>query len=330
VLGTAASADAGRFGMALGSGYETLSTSELNSDFADMESIGTQWVRFDIEWSAVQASSTPSYNWTAFDNVVKSATQHDLRVLGILDAAPSWAQQSSCAGQYACPPNGTGTFAAFAAAAATHYASLGVTDWEIYNEENTTTFWQTPNAASYTALLKAAYTAIHQAVPSGETVVSGGLAPVGTASGNIEPRTFVQQMYAAGAHGYFDALGDHPYCYSDPVTFCATTNTSSTDGWGMMAYGPDNILSIMQANGDGDKKIWMTEFGAPAESKGTDYTLAQQSQVMQQAYDLTNGQPWAGPLFWYSYTDGDTGFGLLDANGNPKPAYTTYQQLTGK
>lgn len=278
-----------------------------------MESMGVQWVRFDLNWVAIQPSSGGSYNWSAYDNVANAAKAHNLKVLAILDEAPSWAQSSSCAGSAWCPPNGTSSFAAFAAAAATHYAPLGVTTFEIWNEENQNGFWINPNAANYTALLKAAYTAIHKAEP-GDFVVSGGVSP--GESPIIQPNTFVQQMYANGAKGYFDALGIHPYCFSDPITICTSTNTSNTDVWGQMAWGPNNIVSIMKANGDGSKKIWMTEFG--------DQNVSEAPQEMQNAFNNTNGQAWAGPIFWYDYT-GDGSFGLVGT-----PAYNTYKQLAGK
>ena len=318
VSSSPSSSSPGRFGISLGGGWQGYSTTQLNTYFADMQSMGVQWVRFDINWVQVQPSSGGSYNWSAFDNVAKAATAHNLKVLAILDQAPTWAQSSSCAGQAWCPPNGTSNYAAFASAAATHYAPLGVTTFEIWNEENQNGFWINPNAANYTALLKAAYTAIHNAEP-GDFVVSGGVSPGATPI--IQPNTFVQQMYADGAKGYFDALGIHPYCFSDP-SVCATSNSSNTDVWGQMAYGPNNIKGIMQANGDGAKQIWMTEFG-------DDNSASEAAQEMKSAFTLTNGQAWAGPIFWYDYI-GDGSFGLLNSNGSQTAAYQEYKALTGK
>src|ERR1700753_971253 len=63
---TTSADDPGHFGMALGSGYQAFSATELNSYFADMEAIGVQWVRFDIEWAGIQSGSGSSYNWTAY------------------------------------------------------------------------------------------------------------------------------------------------------------------------------------------------------------------------------------------------------------------------
>lgn len=330
--GSTSSSSLGRFGMALGGGYQSFTTAQLNSDFADMEAMGVQWVRFDIAWSDVQSGGSSSYNWAPYDAVVKAATQHNLKVLGILDYAPTWAQQASCAGQFACPPNGTSTFATYVAAAATHYGPLGVSAWEIWNEPNISTFWLKPSPSAYTVLLKAAYTAIKKVQPSA-TVISAGVAPAATDGTNYTQYDFIQGMYAAGAHGYFDALGDHPYCYSDPQCPVTTNNGGS---WALMALAPQSLRTLMVANGDSNKKIWMTEFGAP--TGGTPHvTEAQQAQMMQQAYTLAASYSWAGPLFWYTYQDSGTDqstvedwFGVLRADGSQKPSYTTYRQLTGK
>ncbi len=323
------------FGMALGGSYQSLSAADLNRRFADMEAMGVQWVRFDISWADIQSSGSSSYIWAPYDAVVHAARQHNLNILAMMGYAPQWAQQTSCAGQFACPPNGTSSFATFAAAAAKHYESLGVSYWEIWNEPNITNFWLTPNAAAYTGLLKAAYTAIKQANPSA-TVISAGLSDAATDGTNIAPYDFAQDMYTAGVHGYFDAFGDHPYCYSDP-NYCPAT-TGVGNGWSVMALTSQNIRALMVANGDGGKKIWMTEFGAPTGGDPTSQvTEAQQAKMMQEAYALAASYSWAGPLFWYSYQDAGTDnttvedwFGVVRADGSDKPAYTTYKQLTGK
>lgn len=333
-FGAASSASPGRFGMALGGSYQDFTTAEMNSNFADMEAMGVQWVRFDIAWTDVQSGGSSSYNWAPYDAVVNAARQHSLKILAILDYAPKWAQQSSCAGQFACPPNGTSSFATYAAAAVNHYKSLGVSTWEIWNEPNISGFWLKPSPSAYAALLKASYTAIKQADPS-SFVISAGVAPAATDGTNYTQYDFIQGMYAAGAHGFFDALGDHPYCYSDHAGCLGTPDGNE---WWEMSQTPQNLRSLMTANGDSNKKIWMTEFGAPTGGDpSVQYTEAQQAQMMQQAYTLTAGYSWAGPLFWYSYQDGGTHqstvedwFGVLRADGSQKPSYTTYRQLTGK
>ena len=59
------------------------------------------------------------------------------------------------------------------------------------------------------ALLQAAYPAIKLVQPD-STVLAAGLSP---AVGVDAPPNFVNDMYIAGAKGYFDAIAMHPYVY---------------------------------------------------------------------------------------------------------------------
>jgi hypothetical protein len=63
----------------------------------------------------------------------------------------------------------------------------------------------------------------------------------------------------------------------------------------------------MTVHGDGDKKIWMTEFGAPT-SAPTAEGVSQEEQA-KQILDVLAGVAatgWSGPAFIYSIRDLDT------------------------
>lgn len=102
----------------------------------------------------------------------------------------------------------------------------------------------------------------------------------------------------------------------------------------------------MAANGDGAKKIWITEFGAPtggpgpvAQLNNPQYQLnpyvvdeALQNAILEDAVEQYSQADWAGPFFYYSYIDSGTDpssnenfYGLLRPDGSFKPAYTTFQ-----
>jgi hypothetical protein len=95
----------------------------------------------------------------------------------------------------------------------------------------------------------------------------------------------------------------------------------------------------MLANGDGDKKIWFTEFGAPVSGNGNDMTLSEQACSYTQAFAIARSWPWAGPIFAYSWInwnpngDGDGDFGLHSAAdstymvpGMARPALSAFSQ----
>ena len=216
------------------------------------------------------------------------------------------------------------------AAVAQRYAPQGVQDFEIWNEPNSGAFWlPAPNPAAYVQLLQAADTAI-KAVDPGAFVITGGLAPEANDASDINEVTFLQDMYADGAKGYFNAVGDHPYSYP------ALPNTyEAWSGWSQMDATPVSLESTMAANGDGAKPIWATEVGAPTggpDSVGT----AGQAQDLTQAIDNAKSSSYIGALYMYTYQDsgGDPAtdedwFGLLNADGSPKPAWSAVAAAIG-
>jgi polysaccharide biosynthesis protein PslG len=159
-------------------------------------------------------------------------------------------------------------------------------------------------------------------------VVSGGLSPAVNSGTDRDPRSFVQAMYASGAKSYFDALGHHPYCFP-----AAPGDAQGWSAWYQM-YGPsDSLRTTMTAFGDGEKKIWATEFGLPtAGPPGTHASEQTQAKHLTLAYELFAGYSWAGPLFAYTARDSGTDpstsfdfFGLLRHDFATKPAYAAFQ-----
>jgi hypothetical protein len=298
-----------------------------------MKALGVGWVRFDIDWGNIEPSPG-QFNWTAYDQVVTAASNHGIRTIGIIDYTPAWARAGGC-NSFACEPASPTTYGAFAAAVAYHYKPFGVHTWEIWNEPNSVEFFQpVANPAVYAAMLKAAYADIKQ-VDSASTILTGGLAPEDTGSGYYSPPDFVKGIYANGAAGFFDALADHPYTF--PVT---AAYANPNDAWAQMSA----IHTIMTNYGDGNKQIWITEYGAPTGgpgpvSTGNNYNMpgssvvteALQAQTVTDLFNQAATLPWLGPRLWYSYQDAGTTwdtnenfFGLVRADGSYKPAYYAF------
>jgi hypothetical protein len=259
--------------------------------------------------------------------MVRRARACHLHVLGTIVFAPRWAQKREGGG--VVPPKAK-LYARFAGIVAHHLRRRGVNAFEIWNEPNVADFWSPrPNARAYTRMLRLAYRAIKRADPH-STVVSGGLAPARNTRTTINPRTFLRRMYRAGAKNHFDALGHHPYTWP---AMPASRNPGSA--WFQMFGGRHSLRSIMRRHGDGHKRIWATEFGAPTWGPpGSSFiSLDQQARMVRQAYRLWASYRWAGPLFTYQgrdlYWQGTTNqnfFGLLKFNGVPKPGFRAYQR----
>lgn len=316
---------------AIATGFDALrnqSDEALRAEFADYAAIGARMLRTDLNWHIVQDAGPFVYDWSQMDRVVRLAREAGLEVLPVVGSVPHWARKEP--GERSAIAN-PANYARFLERAVERYAPMGIRQWEIWNEPNLDGPWPRPDAVAYAALLKAAYPAIKKIDPEA-TVISGGLASVvdtGPLFGpvqHISAVDFVETLYAEGAGDSFDALGFHPYTYpllpGDPAGW---------SGWNLMT-GP--VRAVMVANGDAEKRIWITEYGAP--SNGGKGAVSEQAQadMLVEARGLAAGLSYAGPLFWYSYRDLGTDpeekedwFGLRRADGTPKPAYAAFGNL---
>lgn len=294
------------------------SDAEMNAQFEDYANLGVRWLRVDFWWNLAQPTKSGGYNWTKIDKVVAAAESHGIDIVGILNVTGS-GKQSWVDASFASSTT-RADFAAFAKAAAAHFGDR-VDHWEILNEPNMKgiTPW------NYGQLLKGAYTAIHS-VSDGDTVITGGLAATPTTTSSaVAAVDYLKGIYAAGAGGYFDAVGYHPYSW--PLM---PADSKVWNGWQIME---DGIRGTMVANGDSDLQVWMTEFGAPTAGSDKAVSQAVQAAMLSQAYALAQAEKWVGPLMWFNYEDGMSPgstanwFGLLDSDGNRKAAYYTYKSI---
>jgi hypothetical protein len=317
----------GMFGIAAGSTLQNeAGSSVMAQDLTNDQNAGAKWIRIDINWAQIQYAGPGTYYWTTIDAAVRQAEADGMRVLGTIAYTPNWARPAGASSMSSPDPS---QYASFAAAAAAHYSALGVHAYEIWNEENISAFWKpSPNPAAYTTLLKAAYPAIHGADPSA-TVILGGLSPAASDGTNYTPPDFLKAIYANGGHGYFDAVGNHPYTWP-----AYPGETYAWSAWYQMYGTTTSLRSLMVANGDTSKLIWGTEFGAPTNgpSGASFVSQATQAAMITKAYQLWATYSWAGPLFTYDGRDMGTStnttqnfFGLSNYDFSPKPAYRAYQ-----
>lgn len=294
------------------------SVNQQAAELANMYSIGLRWVRIDASWSAIQYAGPSSFDWSTLDQAVNSIVAAGMKADLIIDYAPVWARAPGATGNQFGEPASASAFATFAGEVAARYGPMGVSAYEIWNEPNIQAFWYpAPSPSLYTTMLRDSYAAI-KAVEPNATVISGGLAPAQNDGINIGPVTFLQDMYADGARGSFDAVGYHAYSFPAlPDTY------ESWSGWSQMDQTSPSIRSVMTANGDSAKQVWTTEVGVPSAGPDGVGTTAQAEEVTQAVQNALSTS-WIGKLFIYTYQDSAANpdyFGLLSANGTPKPAW---------
>jgi hypothetical protein len=278
--------------------------------------------RFPVGWNQVEA--TPgNWNWTSFDARYNSLVAAGLKPLIVAVGPPCWSHPSKpCSETSTSPPDPAydADWAEFIRRLTSRYPlAVGI---EIENEENYTKhFAPYPDPARYTQLLKEAYGVVKGVDPI-MPVISGGLAPR-EISGSLGMAyvEFVQGMYDAGAKGYMDGIGIHPY----PIA----------GGWDGTPQRFDparseqilgKVRAVRNAAGDGATPLWVTEFGV---STTDDPGLPPGVTEPEQASDLVtivrslkadNDVRVAVIHNLVDYVGVQSGFGVYRTDNSPKTA----------
>src|SRR3954471_15785869 len=215
----------------------------------------------------------------------------------------------------------------------------GIGAVEVWNEADDPAFFAgAPDPAGYAALLRAAYPAVKAADP-GVAVLSTGM--VGN---NFR---FLQDVYAAGGGGFFDAAAVHT------DTACLLTSPRlyyrEPDGRiGRFSFtGYREVHDVMTAHGDGAKGVWMTEIGwnngsrragscrdgAVAGTRAEGVSEKTQARFLKLAYRCLAADPAVRVALWFSLQDVGRGagygdhLGLIRADGSRKPAYRAMRRV---
>lgn len=269
-----------------------MSQADIDRTLDTLKAMGVQNVRIVIPWAGVQLTEGGEYRWGTIDRMVDAAAARNMGILAVLNSTPDWAGRPDLSGHP--DPN---VFAAFAAAAADRYEGR-ISAYEVWNEPNSLIFWNPVDPEAYTRMLQVAYRAIKAEDES--AVVVGGIVVTVFSFGRatINPEDFVERMYAAGAHGYFDALSVHPYHY--------TLKFSEGERHPLSPLNQiQAIRELMNANGDGDLRIWATEYGLPTAeiAPGEVVTEQEQADFIEDFLHSWQGVDGAGPIFIYSTRD---------------------------
>lgn len=303
-------------GFATGSVILDLDADDRGRDLDRMVELGASWVRFDFDWSRIESRRSDP-DWSTVDELVIDARQRGLHVLGLIAYTPTWARPDGTSDK--APPDDPDEFARFVGDVLDRYGNH-VRAWEIWNEPNVSSFWETgPDPEAYAELLVAASAVTREADPDA-IIVTGGLAPALDRPGDeISPAEFLAGIYDSAPLDSFDAVGIHPYTYPG--------FPSESQEWNTFA-ALDDLRGLMVDRGDADRPLWLTEFGAPTGTGDRAVSESDQARMIDEAMAGVRDVDWAGPLFVYSLRDIEGGpaddieanFGVLFADGSPKAA----------
>lgn len=301
--------------------YKYSSNRDLEKSVSLMQEAGVGWVRIDFLWSDIEPQEG-KFDFTKYDCIVQLLRSKGIHILGILHYSTDWA--SAC-GKWNCPPSENKFFVNYVAQVVRRYKDQ-VKYWELWNEPDSPTYWKEQDGLkSYCVLLKEVYIAAKQIDPECK-ILNGGIAN-GASS--------INHLYDNGAKDYFDILNIH--FFQNPL------NPGSIKA---VASYPKLAYKIMQRNGDGDKKIWITEIGCPGVKRGLSVdnwwmdknpTDNKQAKWLKDVYTELLKNPHVEKVFWAFFRDtknhwnnGVDYFGLVRWDFSRKPSFYAYQECFRK
>jgi hypothetical protein len=308
--------------------------------------VGT--LRSMLSWRSIDPSKAPGdHQWGSFDDLVASAARNGLRVLPFVYGSPDWAARGldrrRCGGRcelYA-PRRAAArsAFAEFVGAAVDRYGRGGefwaehpnvprepIRAWQIWNEQNSRTFYRPrPTVKGYAKLLDAAARAVHSRDRRAD-VVLGGMAELAGSDKAVAASRYLSELYGRrGTRRDFDGVAIHPY------------------GGRLAAVRRQTelIRDRIRAAGDGSVGLWVTEIGWSSGAGADPLEVGRRGQArkLSQAYRYFRshrGALNAKLVSWFSWRDSATTIcswcarsGLFTKALSPKPAWRAFARLSG-
>jgi hypothetical protein len=288
-----------------------------------------EMIRLDgFPWDIIEARKGV-YNFAGSDKLMKWVRSNDLKVLGILQYAPAWANgqdfktpptlgMSNCGipdlenthttfnALRTYPPNNETDFGNYAYTVAKRYKD--VVYWQIWNEPNNPIFWPSgPDAHQYTQMLKSTYGKIKKANPRAQ-VVLGGI--------SLNDLEYINKLYAAGAKNYFDILAVHLY-------------NPAQAPHAYLENELEKLHMTMAENYDSTKAVWLTEIGWHTGTADHSVSEQEQADYLEETFSIAQTKSYIGAVFWntlmdcgmaYDTANPEHNFGVSKSNLQPKQA----------
>lgn len=303
---------------------------------------GSRAVRIDISWSSLETDGKGDYSpWYVekADRIFQHAADRNLKVIAVLWSSPCWASaapdglRQGCGGawwdrgvdRYA--PRDVNDYADAAQFVAKRWGSK-LAALEVWNEPNLADQYSlraADPAATDAALLKAAYPRIKREAPA-LPVLAGTLAG--------SDGDFLEKLYRNGIKGNFDGVSVHPYNeWRDP-------DDAWKDEYKRWSFlkGVPWIHQVMSNHGDGDKGVWLTEFGFSTCGSGDRWCVSeqQQAQYIKDSFRIARRWSYVKAALVYNLRNKgskpsglEDQFGMLRRDFSPKPAWAAYREAMG-
>jgi hypothetical protein len=241
--------------------------------------MGAPWIVEYFPWGYIEPAKG-QFDWQHADMVVDHAVNQGLTVMARLDFVPEWARPKDTTFRY-LDEDHYEDYGDFVYAFVEHFQGR-VDYFVIWNEPNLSFEWgYRPKEANPNCY-----------------VLNGGLAPTIAREGNewgLSDLLFLQRMYDAGAKEYFDILSIHAYGFVYPPDDPPAENKINFSRVAL-AY------EVMARNGDGDKKVIITEGGWNDHPRWTKAVRPYQRILYTiQAYEMAKDWEWCQAFVVWSF-----------------------------
>lgn len=299
-------------------GYDNVT---IDREVAKAKEAGAKWMRFDLGWIQVEPvkGQYSSSVLARFDYAVNALKANGIEPVVVTGWVPAWANGGQAKTVAPLNDQDWQNFMQFMAA-----RNKNVSYWELWNEPNEVngTGLTPPDAARFTRLVQSGYRGVKAGNPAAY-VISGGVLHSDV--------PFIRAMYANGLKGYFDYFGLHPYTEerSPLLDVDPSQNKWNFDGI------PD-VKAILDANGDGAKPIFVTEFGwTTSAGYHEGISEAQQGLFIKQAYErMYRDFPYIHAMILYQLknkgtnpnsADPEENFGIIRMDFTEKLSFNDYK-----
>jgi len=301
----------GFFGVGTYFGKRFSSENFIESEMVFVDS-KAQWAREEFSWDKIEKAEGV-FDWSGVDSSVLFLSKHNVKVLGLIDYGNKWANSNS---EVMALPN-LEKFERYVKAVAERYDGDGIDDcigspvisnWEIWNEENSERFWKpNPNSEEYAKLLEVASKAVKEVNPSSLVVFGGTMGVDGV---------FIKNVLEKLPANTVDAVAVHPYSlFSSPES----------------ASLKEKLLGLESLN----LPIWLTELGWPSSDNGGVLSEELQANYLSRSFIISYSIPFVEKVFWYDFrNDGENyalfeeNFGLVKSDFSEKKAFNSFKELS--
>ena len=313
---------------------------ERCSAFPVYRQLGVDVYQFQIHWDEVAPQrpaqprdpADPAYDWGPVARIVDGAAASGIRLAALVQRAPKWA---SGHGQPIWAPKNPSTFADFLYAASRRFPAIRM--WMIWGEPSRAENFlplkrdQARGPRIYASLLDRAYGALKQADRRDKVV--GGMTLNG---GTIKPPDFLRMMKLPnGRPPRMDLWGHNPFDARYPRL--RDNPLGRYRGFNDVDTLHAEIRAAYRAGHRQAPRLWLSEWTIVSDRplplfSGFFVSRKEQAIRLKAAYVIASRASYVSGLGWFTLLDqaaseGGAGWGLLDADGVPKPAFEAYESV---